>query len=314
MTDTTAAQAPNVTPLPQPIWAQDVAPIEDFGEPGSIMIHAEPGQGKSLLALTIAKVPGFERGVLLDIDNGSEVLLNDPALRRAHAEGRITIIKIDKTKPDAFAKFHNYFEDIIANGEAYGFKYFIVDTMDVAQETGVDWFLANTWNEDGTKLDTRAAWGKVSKWTSDRLWALQNHPTMLGITVVHTKVDEKEAKKTGTSILKPKFQGGVKDNAAGIPSLVIYLTKEEREDGSINIVADMSGANGANGAIGKQRYSSFLPNRIENVDMPLIYGLIRGEIVWQPAAPEIPPTPIEYQIPPGATPGIDQSAAPTAAA
>lgn len=315
MTETTAAPAANVTQLPMPIWAQDVAPIEDFGEPGSIMLHAEPGQGKSLAALTIAKVPGFERGVVLDIDNGTEVLLNDPELVRLHKEGRITIIRIDKTKPDAFAKFHNYFWDLINSGPAYGFKYLIVDTMDVAQEVGVEWYLANTWNDDGTKLDTRDAWRKVGKWTSDCLWALQNHPDMLGISVVHTKIDEEQKKKTGVSKLKPKFQGASKDNAAGIPSLVAYLTKIENEDGSVNIVADIGGMEDA---ISKQRYSSFLPNRVENFSMPLIYGLIRGGIVPAAASPEIPVTPLEQlsQAAAAANPTIttNQPAAPAAVA
>ncbi|KZE41414.1 AAA family ATPase [Microbacterium sp. T32] len=274
----------NVTQLPVPIWAADVAATEDFGEPGSILIHAEPGRGKSRAALTIAKVRGFERVAVLDIDNGTEVLLNDPELRQKYAQGLITIIKIDKTKPDAFVKFHNYFWDIINNGKAYGFNAFIIDTADVAQEVAAEWYLANTMNDSGTALDSRAAWGKVSEWTSKMLWALQNHPTMLGITVNHTKVDEKEAKKTGVSTLKPKYAGSVKDTAAGIPSIVIYMTKETTEDGRTNIIADMGGDAGA---ISKQRYSSFLPNRLENFSMPLLYGLIRGEITLD-ASPAIP--------------------------
>lgn len=280
----------NVTQLPQPIWAADVAATEDFGEPGSILIHAEPGQGKSRAALTIAKVRGFERVAVLDIDNGTEVLLNDPELRQRYAQGLITIIKIDKTKPDAFLKFHNYFKDIIANGAAYGFNAFIVDTADVAQDVAAEWFLANTYNDAGTALDTRKAWGEVAKWTADMLWALQNHPTMLGITVNHTKVDEAEQKKTGTATLKPKYAGSVKDTAAGIPSIVIYMTKETAENGATNIVADMSGEEGA---IAKQRYSSFLPNRLENFSMPLLYGLIRGEITLDAAAPEVPTIPTD---------------------
>jgi len=280
----------NVTQLPAPMWAADVAPIEDFGEPGSILIHAEPGQGKSRAALTIAKVRGFERVAVLDIDNGSEVLLNDPELRRRHAEGLITIIKIDKTDPNAFVKFHNYFWDIIHNGTAYGFKAFLVDTADVAQDVAADWYLANTLNDAGTALDTRKAWGQIAKWTSDMLWALQNHPTMLGITVNHTKVDEAEAKKTGTSTLKPKYAGSVKDTAAGIPSIVIYMTKETTEEGETNVIANMGGDDGA---ISKQRYSSFLPNRLENFSMPLLYGLIRGEITLDTAATEVPVIPTD---------------------
>ncbi|GAB2699330.1 hypothetical protein BKA24_001787 [Microbacterium marinum] len=315
---TPAAPAAPVTQLPMPIWAQDIAPIEDFGEPGSIMIHAEPGQGKSRAALTIAKVRGFDRGVVLDIDNGTEVLLNDPVLRAKHKAGLITIIRIDKTQPDAFVKFHNYFNDLMKNGKAYGFQYLIVDTLDVAQETAIEWFLANTWNDDHTKLNTQGGWGEVAKWTSNVLWQLQNHPDMLGIGLVHTKVDEKEAKKTGVSTLKPKFQGSMKDNAAGIPSVVVYLRKEELENGEVNIIADLSGTDGA---ISKQRYSSFLPNRIDNFSMDLLYGLIRGEVASPVAATQIPTMPAEQiaaavqpQAPTDPQPVTTTATAPAAAA
>ncbi|MDF2990251.1 MAG: hypothetical protein K0S37_765 [Microbacterium sp.] len=283
MTDVTTTQnaAPAVAALPDP-WETETVAIEDFGLPGSIMIHAEPGQGKTRTGAGIIKVPGFKKLAIIDIDNGSEAILNDPELVQAYRDGRIKIIKIDKTKPDAFARFHTIFWDLVTNPR--DFDCVMIDTLDVAQECAVNYYKATTYNDTATALDTRKAYGVIAEWTTNVLWALQNHPQLTGITLVHTM--NHEEKKTGTSALKPKFQGSAKDNAAGIPSLVAYLKKERHDDGRVNVTADIGGADGA---IAKQRYSSFLPDHINDFSLPLIYRLIRGEEVMtttvQPADP-----------------------------
>ncbi len=294
-TNVTVQSAPTTAPaaLPDP-WATETVNLASFGLPGSIMLHSEPGKGKTRTGASIIKVPGFRRLAILDIDNGTESLLNDPELARALAEGRIKIIKIDKTQPDAFARFHQLFWHTIQNpGD---FDAFMIDTLDVAQECAVAYLKQTVTNDAGTALDTRAAWGKIAEWTTSVLWALQNHPQLTGITLVHTKEDEE--KKTGSSSLKPKFAGSAKDTAAGIPSLVAYLTKETGEDGLDHVIADIGGTGNA---IAKQRYSSFLPNSIRDFDMPTVYRLIRGEApadptaatpeVAQAASSEIPPLP-----------------------
>ena len=282
-TPTTDASNTNAAPtaLPDP-WETETVNLASFGLPGSIMLHSEPGKGKTRAGASIIKVPGFNKVAILDIDNGTESLLNDPELARALAEGRIKIIKIDKTKPDAFARFHNLFWDLIANPR--DFDAVIIDTMDVAQECAVNYYTSTTYNDAGSALDTRKAYGLIAKWTSDVLWALQNHAQLTGVTLVHTKTEEE--KKTGVSTLKPKFAGSIRDNAAGIPSLVAYLTKETGEDGVDHVIADIGGADGA---IAKQRYSSFLPNRVEDFDLPKVYSLIRGETT----APTTATTPAE---------------------
>jgi len=277
----------NVTALPVPSFMNDIAPIEGFGDPNSIMIHSEPGKGKTFTLGEAIKIPGLETMIVIDIDNGTNVFLNDPVIMAAVRDGRIKIIKLDKTAPDAFIKFDTYFWEII-NANGYGFKVVGLDTADVIQEVAAEWFLANTWNDQGNALDTRKAWGELAKWTSKFLWALHNNPNFLGLTLVHTKTEEE--KKTKISTIKPKFQGSVKDSAAGIPDIVIYLTKEENEDGSVNIVADMSGVGDI---VSKQRYSAFLPQRMDNFSLPKLYELIRSGAAAQNAL--APVTPIQTE-------------------
>lgn len=273
----------NVTALPAPSFLNDIAPVEGFADPNSIMIHSEPGKGKTFSMGEVIKVPGLETMIVLDVDNGTKVFANDPEVMQAVRDGRIKIIKIDKTQPDAFIKADTYFWEIV-NANGYGFKVVGLDTADVFQELAVDFFLANTWNENGTALDTRKAYGEIAKWTSKFLWALHNNTNFLGVTLVHTKTEEE--KKTKVSTIKPKFAGSVRDSAAGIPDIVIHLTKEENEDGSVNIVADMSGVGDV---VSKQRYSAFLPPRMENFSLPKLYELIRAGVNAQnPIAPVTP--------------------------
>lgn len=259
----------NITSLPVPSFAGGFVTDDALGDPESLLLYAEASVGKSTLAGQLIKTPGFDRGLYIDVENGSKVFNNDPDIKRAIKEKRLSVLKIDKTAPDAFARIHSVTQEIFA--QPFGYDFVVLDSLDIAQGVAVDYYKANTYNESG-KLDTRAAYAEVGKWTSDLAWGFQNSPHFMGVLVGHSTNDED--KKTGQSSVKPKLAGSMKDNISSIPDLVIYMWKEKDEDGNIIRVVSTEGDGDY---IAKSRFSTLLPSRLENPTMPEIFAYIRGE-------------------------------------
>lgn len=273
--------------LPTPPFASMFAKPETVGKPKSLILYGAPGARKTSTAGGIIKVPGVKRVLYIDIDNGSEVFLNDPDVYAAVEDGRINIVPIDKLEADAFGKLQYFLgrkdpeTGVFVRGEAFnaewGYDTIIIDALDVAQEVAVDWYLANTFNEHG-KQDTRKAWGEIGKWTSDLMWSFQNHPTVTGIAVMHSKEGTEDS---GAYKIKPKLSGSVKDTIAGIPSLVAYLSLEvDKDDPAVShLIATIAGDEVVVGT--KNRYS--LPGRIEDFDLPMFYKMVAQKKPQRPA-------------------------------
>lgn len=267
---------------------------EEVGPPSSILLMGEPGTFKTTIAGGLIKVDGFNKILYVDIDNGAEVFVNDPEVYAtigsdpgAPGEKRINIFQIDKTSPDAFGQLLYILGGTdpatgqrvkgVAFDPALGYDAVIFDALDVGQEVVVEYLLANTFSENG-KPNTMKAWGEVSKWTADLAWAFQNHPTITGVIVMHSKVDSDEA--TGKVKIKPKVQGSVKDSLAGIPSLVAYLElKEDKETKETHIVANVGKSELMTT---KNRYSMTEP--IVDFSMTKLYELVEARTVATHAA------------------------------
>lgn len=251
-----------------PAWASMIAPPSAVGAPKSLIIYGEPGTYKTSILGSAIKVPGFNRGVIIDVDNGTEVFSNDPEIFAAVQDGRIQIVPVDKRDPNAFLTINYLINDLVQND--YGYDFVGLDALDVAQEVMVDYLLANTVNEKGAQ-DTRKAWGEVSKTTSDWMWAFQNAPHFTGITVMHSRDGVDEDSKTYK--VKPKLAGSVKDSIAGIPSLVAYVEHQKLEKNSkeTHLVATL----GASDVFStKNRYSISEP--IVDFDLPKLYERINA--------------------------------------
>lgn len=233
----TEPKFPDLSTLPG-LEGLKIAKPQEVGRPKSILLYGAPGTRKTTLSGGIVKVPGFKRVLYIDVDNGSEVFVNDAQVYDAVQEGRITIVQLDKTDTaatvDALGKLLGFKDE---NGQkvigaafspSLGYDVVILDALDVAQEVMVDFYLSTTFSESG-KRDTLKAWGKVTKWTTDLAWEFQNSKP-LGILVAHSK--EEVAEGTGRLAIKPKLSGGAKDSIAGVPSTVAYLEFVETEEGT----------------------------------------------------------------------------------
>lgn len=276
--------------LPVPPFAALLAKPEEVGPPKSIILYGEPGTRKTSLIGSMVKVPGMERGLIIDIDNGTETLVNDPIYKAAIADGRISIFPIDFTSPDAYGKLDYIINEVTTTD--YGYDFVGLDTLDVGQEAMIAHLMATVLNDKG-KLDPRAAWGEVSKKTSEWMWKFQNTPFFVGVTAMHSK---EGAEDSGAYKVKPKLAGSVKDNIAGIPSLVAYLEFLPDENKVDHLVATLGKSSVFST---KNRYS--IEGQITDFDMPALYKLI-SENQAALGAPAAPPVPAPLAAPPQVAP------------
>lgn len=267
--------SPTPTPVREfitPPFAMMFSKSADVGPPKSIFLYGGEGTRKTSMVgdlITIRDSFGnkrFPRGLIIDIDNGTEVFANgrSPEVQQAIDDGFLNIFSIDSEDPDAFGKLEYIINDV--NENDYGYDFVSLDTANVAQEVAVKHFLATTFNDKG-KPDSRAAWGEVSKWTVKQFRKLHNAPHFLGILVAHSSEGTDDG---GAFRIKPKFQGSAKDSVAAVSSIVAYLGfKTNPETKQSSLVATM----GENEVItAKNRY--MLPNEIENFDLVMLYAML----------------------------------------
>lgn len=250
--------------LPRPAWMQAVSRDDSFGMPKSIALYGEPGTFKSTMAAALVKRPNKPKVLLIDIDNGSESIINDPEILAAKREGRLDIVPIDPTSPDAFQRIDYILNDVITN--AYGYEFTIVDTVNLAQDVAKEHFLTNTFSASG-KLDALAGWAEVSKWSDRIVRGLHNAPHTTGVFILHERSDQDEL---GVSKVKPKLSGGFRDSFASVPSVVARLSFEKNPDTDKTELMATLGESEL--VVSKNRYSSLVEPVMWDFDLLSLYA------------------------------------------
>ena len=263
---TTTAPAP-VRTFPAPPFASEFVDSEAVGDIKSMIIYGEPGTWKTTVGAGICRVPKFAngKGLIIDIDNGTEVLSNEPDIQAKIASGQINIFPIDKTSIDAWGKLEYIINEVVNTD--YGYDWVMLDTLDVAQEVVIEHLLATTLNDKG-QPDTRGAWGKVSAVVGKWMWAFQNTSHFVGVTVMHSKDGTDDG---GAFKIKPKLAGSLKDNLAGIPSLVAYVDFREDSEKVTHLVATIGKSSITST---KNRYK--MVDDIWDFDLPKLYATIES--------------------------------------
>lgn len=220
-------------------------------EPDYIMLYGNPGSGKSTLAASIAKVAKFSPTLIISTEGGLKGILD------GYTDDEIKVLEV--TTHDGFeAVFDAVLEDD-ANGEL-PYKSVIIDTFDVAFDRALEYY--KDIEEAKPKPDSFKKWAQVGEWANKVSRGMKD-AGFLGITVLHSKRTKTE---TGPYEDALALAGAAKDKAAGVPDIVGFTVREDRETTLY--------VGSSNNRATKSRFENVLPDEIEDPSMGGILALI----------------------------------------
>ena len=256
---------------PKPSWASAFQTFEEVGDPKSIFLYGTHGTRKTTIASSIYKVPGINRVLHIDIDQGAETLATDPIIKAAIKDGSYNVLPINSLEPNAKVKLDSIIEDVTSND--YGYDAVILDTLDVAQDVAEEVFEAQFATAGkGGKRDGFAVYGALGVWTDKAVRRLHNCSHLVGVVTAHEKETTFD---DGTTRIQPRLSGSSKDAIGGIPSIVLRLQWQTNpENGQRGLIATLGEDEKL---ITKQRYRDMLPQHMLNVTLPDLYHRIRAD-------------------------------------
>lgn len=280
-----------------PSFAVAASGASAIGFPSCLLLYGPTGTRKTTMIAELVTAGIFKRAVVIDVDNGIETLMVDPAIRAEifHPEdnptGRIVVITIDPIMDEhAFLKIDSIicemagamhpidgagsqiYTKFVPNPQAQPVDVDLVslDTLNLFQDIAVKFFLSSTYNSKG-QLDTLKAWGEVGIYTDAIVRLFQNTTRFTGAIAMHARTD---TENTGKVSIKPKLAGGTKDSIATIPSLVAYLDFESLGPGQGTTLVGTVGESDIYTA--KNRYR--LEPKITDFNLVRLYQIISEKI------------------------------------
>ncbi|QIK64612.1 AAA family ATPase [Leucobacter viscericola] len=193
-------------------------PPEEVGRPKSILLYGTHGTRKTSIAGSIIKAPGFKKVLFIDIDNGAEVLMNDPVIKEAIVEGRLQILQVSSLDGDAFVKINAVVDEITKTD--FGYDAVILDTLDVAQDVAEKVIKKKY---EGSK-NTFGVFGDLGIWTDEIVRKLHESKHFMSIVTCHSK---EQTLESGAHRILPRLSGSSKDAIGGIPSIVAYSSTRQ---------------------------------------------------------------------------------------
>ena len=263
----------NVSALPVPSFASFIQPPKEVGKPKSILLYGTHGTRKTSICGSLALVEGFNKILYIDIDQGAEVLMSNPATRAKVEDGTIQVLPISSLDPQALQKIDAVIDEITSKD--FGYDAVVLDTLDVAQDTAEKVIKKRY---EGTK-NTFGVFGDLGVWTDEAARKLHECPYFMGVVTCHSK---EQTLESGAHRILPRLSGSSKDAIGGIPSIVLFLEYQQNpETGETHLVAH---AGESEVVISKNRYS--LPPMIVDPDMPKLFKMIEASIASGNAQPE----------------------------
>lgn len=260
----------NVTSLPKPSFAAFLQQPEQVSRPKSILLYGTHGTRKTSIAGSIALTPGFNKTLFIDVDNGAEVLMSNPATRAKIKDGSLEILQVSSLDPQALIKINSVVEEV--TNTDFGYDAVILDTLDVAQDVAEKHYKAMYSNASQSgKKDGFAIWGDLGVWTDEIVRRLHECQHLMSIVTCHSK---EQTLESGAHRILPRLSGSSKDAIGGIPSIVAYLEYQaDPETGETHLVARVAESDVV---ISKNRYS--LPPFIIDPTMPKLFELIEQSV------------------------------------
>jgi hypothetical protein len=256
---------------PAPVWASSFQTYEEVGDPKSIFLYGTHGTRKTTIASSIYKVPGINRVLHIDIDQGAETLATDPIIRAAIKDGSYNVLPINSLEPHAKANLERVINDVTTTD--YGYDAVILDTLDVAQDAAEKVYEAQfATSGKGGKRDGFAVYGALGVWTDEQVRKLHNCSHLVGVVTAHEKETTFD---DGTTRIQPRLSGSSKDAIGGIPSVVLRLQWQTHpETGERALIATLGEDEKL---ITKQRYRDMLPQHMRDITLPDLYQRIRAD-------------------------------------
>lgn len=270
--------------LPAPSFAGAFEDPEDNGPPESVLLYGNTGTRKTSAIGELVKAGFFKKVLVINIDKSTEVLSNDPEVRAALHDGRITLVGIDQFDPTARLQIEKIilevsgaYRDINGNilfsphAPDFGYDLIVVDTVNLVGEVGLKHLKATTHNDRGDKLDGLKAYGKFGTWMDEMIRLIHNSDRFVGLFLSHEKTYEE---KNGSNLVKPKMEGAFKDSFPSIPSMVAHLRwAKHPETGQPSLVATVGESELYSS---KNRYR--LPSEIYDFNLADVYRDIYTKI------------------------------------
>lgn len=238
-------------------------------KPNSILLYGPPGKGKSVMAASICRVPGYERALIIDVE-GSSV-----SVPRWYPEVDIKRI----TKADDFTKFLSALLNgkVVQPSSGLPYQAVIIDTFDKAQERQLDLFANSV--EAKTKNgeeNTFFKWGAIKTWTS-KIADYLHQADFLTIFVMHEDVDKNE--QTGKTTTTVMLQGKSQQNFPSVPDIIGYfnITNVVNEDKTKSAVRTVD-FRASDKLVAKQRFAGSLDGIISEPTFTKVFDRINAEV------------------------------------
>lgn len=289
---------PVVPALPVPSFVRANAEPEEIGPPKSFLLYGDTGTKKTLAIAKLFKAGFFKKILFLDIDDGAEVLAGDPIIREALKDGRITRIQIDPFDPNAKAQIEAMILEVAGmwrdpNGDIltnpsipdFGYDLVFIDTMNLVHEVAIKSLLRTTYNDKGTALDGRAAYGKLGEWDDEMVRLIHRSKRFTGGFVMHAKEVEE---KSGATKIKPKLSGSFQNTISTIPSITAYLDYQKDPTSGETVLVATVGESDLYDS--KNRYN--LGTKIYDFDIAETYRQIYDQIGLPQPVPATTSTPV----------------------
>lgn len=243
-------------PLEQPTglsFQSRITSVSEAAMPSSIAILGKYKVGKTTLAASAARIKSF-------MESGKKVLILEAETGTASIAEDYP--EVEQFKLTTAAGLQRAVDELTTVPHDYGI--IIIDTMDKFQTLASDAFLA------GAGDDTRSAYGKLKKWTSDIVWKL--HKADFLVIFLFHEDDVKNNKGNTTTTFK--VIGSAKTDLGQVFDIIARLSVVTSEAGENKRVLQLGPATGEETG---SRYEKKLPNSMEDPTMDKLFDLIKAK-------------------------------------
>ena len=265
--------------LPVPSFAGSFDDPEETGPPKSMLFFGDTDTRKTSMIGALYKAGFFKKILVFNLDNGVEVLYNDPIVKAGIQAKHIDIKTISEFSPTARQELEAAILEVAGKWRApdgtildnpnvpdYGYDLVVIDTLGILSSIGLGEFKRTTYNDAGNKLDGLGAYGRLKPCNREMVKIIHDSKRFTGLFLSHVK--ETDA-KAGPVKLVANVDGGFTTSLPSIPSIVGYLnwTKHPESD-EISLTATLRNSDFT---IVKCRYHQ-IPDTIYDFDVATMYG------------------------------------------